>query len=264
MPPQFLRPLASAAGPSSLIDYEGCYHYLPIADSIFHGGIYLTGAGHGVISPGTPYPPIRHPKLYHFDWHKGRVLPEFSLILITAGSGVFESKVSGRVKISRGQSIFLFPGVWHRYRPERQTGWTEKWLQFNGEFAHLLLDQQLIGPSRAVLQTANFRAVEAALDRLLARIDAEPYNNSLLLSLHALSVLTLAIGEPGVMPPTPPFSATPPTPKDALVAAALEYIWTRSHRVIAVADVAAAIGVTRRLLERRVKAKLGRSVLDEI
>ena len=107
MPPRSLRPLASAAGPSSLIDYEGCYHYLPIADFIFHGGIYLTGAGHGVISPDTPYPPIRHPKLYHFDWHKGRVLPEFSLILITAGSGVFESKCRAESKSAAVRASFF-------------------------------------------------------------------------------------------------------------------------------------------------------------
>jgi transcriptional regulator GlxA family with amidase domain len=49
-----------------------------------------------------------------------------------------------------------------------------------------------------------------------------------------------------------------------VVSAALDYIWTRSHQVLAVSTVATAVGTTRRTLERRMKAVLGRSVLDEI
>jgi transcriptional regulator GlxA family with amidase domain len=47
------------------------------------------------------------------------------------------------------------------------------------------------------------------------------------------------------------------------VEAALDYIWTRSHNVLSVMEVAAALGVTRRTLERHMAA-VGRNVLGEI
>lgn len=253
----------TSPAPAKLAGYDGYHHYLPIRDEIFHGGIYVTSAGHGVVHPGAQYPPVQHPQLYHFHWQDGRVLPEFAFILITAGEGVFESKATGAVRITPGTGILLFPGVWHRYRPTPATGWTEKWVQFNGEFAHLLLNQKIISPERALLRAASSTAVESALDHLLARIDADPVSNSLQISLHALSVLTLTLGEPSAAPALPTAAARN-APDDPVVAAALDYIWTRGHRVLAVADVAAAVGVTRRTLERRMESVLGRSVLDEI
>ncbi len=105
-------------------------HYLPLSDEMFHCGFYVTSSGYSTISPGTPYPPVKHPTLYHFDWKEGRVLPEFSLMLITAGEGVFESEATGTVSLKPGLAAFLFPGIWHRYRPNMETGWTERWMQF--------------------------------------------------------------------------------------------------------------------------------------
>jgi AraC-like ligand binding domain len=37
--------------------------------------------------------------------------------------------------VDAGQVIFLFPGVWHRYRPDEKTGWDEHWVGFDGDVA---------------------------------------------------------------------------------------------------------------------------------
>lgn len=237
-------------------------HYLPLSDEMFHCGFYVTGSGYSTIAAGSPYPPVKHPTLYHFKWDDGRILPEFSLFLITAGEGVFESEATGPVTLKTGSAVFLFPGIWHRYRPHLETGWTERWMHFNGEFAHLLLDQKLISPESAVVGTRRWKEIDTALRHQLAGIQEAPSSNSLLISLQGLYVLALAIGEG---PRAPGSKSERRVNHDgSVISAAVDYIWTRSHHVLNVADVADALGVTRRTLERQMLARRGHSVLDEI
>ena len=184
-------------------------------------------------------------------------------MLITAGGGVFESKPTGSVRLAPGMAVILFPGVWHRYRPDLETGWADRWMHFNGEFAHQLLDRNLLSPERAVLSSIPARECEATLQRLLERARSCHARNSLLLSLQGLGVLALALGD---TVPTHPAQEEPAgkDSEDSLESRALEYIWSRSHRVLSVLDVAKALGVTRRTLERHLLAARGRSALDEI
>lgn len=235
------------------------HHYLPIPDSLLHGGFYITSAGFSRVGRGDAYPKALHPSLYHFKWTQGRILPEFSVMLITKGAGLFESQETGRVPLREGSVVLLFPGVWHRYRPNQRTGWTEKWAHFNGEFAHQLLELGVLSSDRPVLQPSDTTAVEDALDRLLESTARNPSSNSLFHSLQVLGALAAAVGEPQYAA-----VGTNPEPFGALVTAAIAHIWTRSHHVLSVSDVANALGVTRRTLERHVAAALGHTVLDEI
>lgn len=238
-------------------------HYLPIPDAIFHSGLYVTSAGQRQIRAGEAYPPAVHPPLYQFKWAQGRILPEFALILITAGKGRFESRPTGPVPVSKGMAILLFPGVWHRYHPEPSTGWTEKWVQFNGELAHLFWAQKVLLPETAVLHPSKFGLAEAAMDHLLAEVHANTASNSLLCSLRAMSALSLAVD--ALANDTAPAEAQlSRKPQDPAVAAALEVIWTCSHQFLSVQNVADQLHVNRRTLERRVRAALGHSLLDEI
>ena len=223
----------------------------------------MTGTGREHVQPGAPYPPQQHPSLYQFNWAAGRTLPEFGLIFIAEGRGSFESRETGQVPITAGQLLVLFPGVWHRYRPEPVTGWTEQWVHFNGTFAHNLLEQKLITPSRAVLSPADPLPVSRSLDRLLEAVHRDPATNSLHLTLLTLSGLALALDQPKEPVSEPTLRLDNEPDRDVLIEAALAYIWTRSHKVLSAADVAAAVGTTRRTLERRMTAA-GRSILGEI
>jgi len=252
------RPPAQAPG------HETAFHcYLPIPDGVFHGGIYVTSVGHGTTFSRESYPPKKHPTLYHFNWAEGRVLPEFSLMLVTAGRGIFESRESRQITVQAGTAILLFPDVWHRYAPAPETGWTEQWVHFNGELAHRLLEQGVISPDRPVIPLAKPELAEQAFASLLDHVQQSPASNSLLVSLMALSALTAVIGSscrsaPDIKP------AITASDTDPMIAAARDYIWTRSHKVLSVPDVVEALGVERRTLERRFAAKLGHTVLDEI
>ncbi len=244
-------------------DLHSYCHYLPITDELLHSGFYVTSAGHGIILPGAGYPPLQHPSLYSFTWEEGRTLPEFSLILITGGRGIFESRKMGRISIEAGAVIQLFPGIWHRYKPDRKTGWTEKWVQFNGEFAHKLLDESIVSQERPVVHLRKYRPVEMAFDPLLKAIHDNPSSNSLFLSVMALGVIAALAKQRLPALPIPPPHA-PGAPIDRTVAAALDHIWTRSHRPLSVSEVAGALGVTRRKLERHMMTCKGHGVLEEI
>lgn len=246
---------------------ETFHCYPPIPDEVFHGGIYVTSVGRGAIGPGEAYPPVRHPALYHFDWSQGRVLPEFSLMLVSAGRGVFESRATGRVAVRAGTALLLFPDVWHRYAPERETGWTETWVHFNGEFAHRLLEEGVIAPERAVIPLPDPAPVGLAFARLIDQVRAAPAANSLLVSLLAMGALAAAIDPGGGQGPDfarGQASSIKKTDTDLLVAAARDYIWTRSHKILTVPAVVEALGVERRTLERRFAARTGHTVLAEI
>ncbi len=237
--------------------------YLPIPDEVFHGGIYVTSVGHGTTEPGEDYPPTKHPALYHFNWSQGRILPEFSLMLVTAGNGVFESRETGQINVKAGTAILLFPDVWHRYAPTPETGWTEKWVHFNGELAHRLLEQGVISANRPVISLADSGPAEQAFASLLKHVQQSPTSNSLLVSLMAMTALTSVIGPDGQTTPQTK-SPSAATNTDAMIAAARDIIWTRSHKVLSVPDVVEALGIERRTLERRFAAKLGHTVLEEI
>jgi len=94
------------------------FHYLPVNDDVMKWGFYLIAAGRGVIPANSNYPPEEHPDLYGFPFSRGRRLPEYQIIVITNGYGVFESKETGMVQIKPDTLLLLFPDTWHRYKPE--------------------------------------------------------------------------------------------------------------------------------------------------
>lgn len=96
-------------------------------------GFYLTVAGFAQIKPSLIYPPSDHPSGYYFTWERGRILQEYQINYITEGSGVFETSTD-QFKVVPGSILILQPGVWHRYKPDPNTGWNEHYIGFNGDF----------------------------------------------------------------------------------------------------------------------------------
>ena len=109
--------------------------YLPPDPQSTHWGWRLIDAGRQQVPPGAPYPLAGHPLAYAFDKNGRRTLNEYQLVLITAGSGHFQSRSCRERTVSAGDTLLLFPGEWHRYRPSARTGWSEYWLGFEGEEA---------------------------------------------------------------------------------------------------------------------------------
>ncbi len=120
-----------------------------------HWGIKIKTAGYSSILPGEEYPEKEHPSEYYFTWRKGRILNEYQIILITHGSGEFESASCRLRKIEPGTVLIIFKGEWHRYRPFKTRGWTEYWIGFDGEHAEQIIKNSLFVPSKPLIKIPN-------------------------------------------------------------------------------------------------------------
>ncbi|WP_417444134.1 AraC family transcriptional regulator [Joostella sp.] len=149
--------------------------YLIVLDQDKKWGFYINNLGRNVIKKNAPYPSSAHPDSYMFSWEKGRILDEFHLVLITQGEGVFEWKPNGKIKISDGDVFLLHPGIWHRYKPKKQTGWTERWVGFSGEIAHKLLSNNFFNPEHPVITKCNTPQVSDLFNALFKLFDEQPF-----------------------------------------------------------------------------------------
>lgn len=251
------------------MEHENFFQYLPINQENIRWGLYLTGAGVCRVEPDNSYPPKGHPDVYDFNWAAGRVLPEYQILLIAEGRGLFESAPTGSVPLASGNVLLLFPGLWHRYRPDPHTGWKEYWLSWNGENLYRLQRQGLLSPDHAVLAALNPDRIRLAFERIFEHVLVHPAENSSVLSAYAMEVLTLAIqNEQKAAVPQSEGKAVAVCPEHALddpvVFNALQLIWNHSYRDFRVEDIVRKLPMTRRTLERRFRRCLGHSIGAEI
>jgi AraC-like DNA-binding protein len=127
--------------------------YFPIAERDREWGLSITTVGEFYFCPGKFLPPQDQPKHYGFDALAGRLLHEHQLVYVTSGQGWFKSKETGRVPISAGNLIILFPGIRHMYAPLVSTGWKEYWVGFNGDWPQRWLRLGFFDPKHPVIQT---------------------------------------------------------------------------------------------------------------
>jgi AraC-like DNA-binding protein len=110
------------------------YKYLQISPRDKSWGLAVTTAGFQHVRPGDSYPLSLHPSGYTFQENGRRVLNEYQIYYITHGSGYFESASCSRTRIEPGMMFMLFPGEWHSFAPDPETGWNDHWVGFNGSF----------------------------------------------------------------------------------------------------------------------------------
>lgn len=267
------------------------FRYLPISPRTRSWGLFVTGGGHIDVPPHGIHPPQGHPNLYEFTWERGRVLPEYQIILLAGGAGEFESEGAELRELHEGEVVVLFPGVWHRYRPGHATGWSSYWIGLGGEFMENLAARGFMSPDRPIVVPHDLERFTEAFRRFHVAITGDVVENPLLLSAVASEILALLcapVGHDAAEPSTAPFQENV---HDRIVAEALRIIWSRdesslrtypkstkkaSHgwercesptafrSALNVADVAALLPVSRRSLERRFQQILGRTVLEEI
>lgn len=128
--------------------------YLPCDRTATAWECTATAAGHIRVPPGSDYPPQRHPVDHHFTWSEGRILDAYQMVFITEGAGWFESGRDRRKhRIEAGTVFLLFPHVWHRYAPDRETGWVEHWIECRGSAFDRARKLGLIRPESPLLRT---------------------------------------------------------------------------------------------------------------
>lgn len=95
-------------------------------------GLTVCSVGYQKINPNEEYPPLTHNLEYIFTPEKGRVINEYQILYITEGRGTFTTASAGKYSISEGDIFLIFPGEWHTYSPDPETGWKEYWIGFKG------------------------------------------------------------------------------------------------------------------------------------
>ncbi|MEO5995772.1 MAG: AraC family transcriptional regulator [Chitinophagaceae bacterium] len=116
--------------------------YFNISTTEENWGLYVNTVGFDKVNPNQHYPKNEeHPQNHCFSWNKGRILSEYQLIFISKGQGVFESAYTKPTTINEGTCFFLYPGVWHRYKPNSNSGWEEYWIGFNGSYPSALMNK---------------------------------------------------------------------------------------------------------------------------
>lgn len=115
------------------------FKYLNISPVEERWGIYVTTVGYSKIDPKDYYPDQGHPQSHKLTWNRGRTLNDYYLVFIADGKGLFGSAITPCTEVSAGTCFFLFPEVWHRYKPDIQSGWKEYWVGFNGFYVEQLI-----------------------------------------------------------------------------------------------------------------------------
>ena len=139
-------------------------YYLPKSPETVDWGLHVIDAGFSFIGPNSTYPPLKHPEDHMFSWEKGRTLESFTLVYITRGRGLLETSKTGLQTIQSGQLFILYPGEWHRYRPDRDSGWDEYWVEFKGEQAYKMMQHPTLANKQVVYSIG---ANETILKRLI-------------------------------------------------------------------------------------------------
>lgn len=204
------------------------------------------------------YPRPGHPSYYGFTWQEGRVLGEFCLSLITSGRGELQTK-QGRQSIRAGQALLYRPGEWHRHRPVPSIGWSNLWINFNGNFAHRWLEDGAFRLNKNLVEIENLPLFESQFRRLVETVDASGTRNSLQFSWQTIGLLSHFLADA-----VPADQSKATSSGDSVIDAAMDFIWSQSHNRIGVPDVARHTGVNRRTLERRFLAGTGTTLLHEI
>lgn len=146
---------------------DGFLKYLTPGERDKEWGIFLNVAGMTRVAPYTEYPSPEHPTGYHFNWQQGRVLKEYQVNYITDGKGILESE-GNHYPLRPGSILITRPGVWHRYKPLRQTGWKEQYIGFNGIMADQFFSHSFFLPNQPVI---NIGIREEILDTYLKIFD---------------------------------------------------------------------------------------------
>lgn len=114
-------------------------------------GVNVHTVGHHLHLPGTAYPDPGHPSSHVFNWQEGRELNEFQIVYIAKGKGTYDSEKTGELTVNAGTIMLHFPGTWHRYKPDPETGWEEFWVGFDGHYAEYLMHQDCFDPGEPLI-----------------------------------------------------------------------------------------------------------------
>lgn len=222
---------------------QSFFRYFAAGPEDLSWGLHVTSVGTSSIRPGAAYPPPVHPAPYDFDWTHGRVLPEFHIVYLSAGSGWYQWGREQRRVVEAGDVFFVFANEWHRYAPDPKTGWDEHWVGFDGPRAHALLAAGFFSTQRHVVRMRSTETVLRSFRMLLeTAIAGGPGLQPMLAGLtEYLLAQTVSAGLP---------NEEPEANGDQLVEQVIRVLTERVKDKVDMEVLAADLGVSCRSLRR--------------
>lgn len=168
------------------------FKYLMVNDMDKEYGLWVNTVGYQSISSNSPYPLKDHPSGYFFNPQKGRVLPEYQIVYITKGRGLFTSDSTPEKQVCRGRLMLLFPGQWHTYYPYKQTGWDEYYIGFQGPVVDHLFSGGFISKDNQVLEVGLNAELVSLFNRALEVAEADKISSQQYLAgvvLHMIGMI---------------------------------------------------------------------------
>lgn len=133
---------------------ETFYKYL--SDEADDWGCKIVTCGYNHAPAGKEYPEKGHPQSHDFTWEEGRILEEFYLIYIPTGSGSFETECH-QYEVNSGDAMLIYENEWHRYRPDKKTGWEEYWIGFDGSYLRNHIVSDLFPDQKSYLKKIGYQ-----------------------------------------------------------------------------------------------------------
>jgi AraC-like DNA-binding protein len=152
---------------------EAILHYLSFSEEDEKLGMVCTTVGNVEVPPYVEYPPRKneHPAIFR-NVAEGRTLPNFHIIYITRGKGVFETEGKS-YEVSPGSVFFLLPGVKHRYKPVFECGWHEYWVGFQGKNFSKLMEMGLLSRERVFSEAGLHDSIIAAFNMIIDEVKTQ-------------------------------------------------------------------------------------------
>jgi AraC-like DNA-binding protein len=225
------------------------FRYLAATPEADGWGAVVTGGGRFTALPRRPYPPPGHPSDHSFTWESGRVLGAFQMVYLVEGRGEFEARATGRVAVSAGTALLLFPGTWHRYRPAADAGWVEQWVEIGGSLLERMLRESTFSPDDPVVALSRRLELEARIDSIHALITTQPAGHAPELAAHALGVLALLHASR--------HEKSPVRPVVSAVEQAKRVMEDAGSRPVSMPKLARSLGVAYSYFRREFRARTG-------
>lgn len=171
---------------------ENYRKYLSISSFEKDWGFHVNTVGSAKVGPNKNYPNNReHPIDHSFTWDKGRILDGYYIVFITKGEGVLESARTKASKIKEGTCFFLFPGIWHRYKPHPHSGWEEYWVGFKGSYPDQLMQKGIFTPENPFIEVGMNEELLYLFHDLIRRVIAAEVGYRQIITGITLQILGL-------------------------------------------------------------------------
>lgn len=171
--------------------YKTFFKYLTSGTTEEKWGFYVTSVGYAKVEPNDNYPNQKHPTTHEFTWNKGRILSDYYVVFISKGKGVYGSLNNPVSEIEEGSCFFLFPHVWHSYKPDRKSGWEEYWVGFNGYYARQLMSEVFFNSDEPIINIRLNKDILALFRKLIDTVKTSANGYQLQLPGLCLQLLGL-------------------------------------------------------------------------